>query len=104
MTAPTVGDLVDAEYIESIQNPSPAKLRGIVSHVGDWEGKPTYSVIGYDRHGSPSSTSSSTMPVHIIATGNSEAARSMLRTRYAESTGVVAERLERIAEEIGMSL
>lgn len=102
--APQLGDLVDAEYIESIHISTPAKLRGIVTGIGDWNGNPTYSVTGYDKEGRTASTWDSTMPVHFLASGKSEAARKMLATRYAESEGRIASRLEHVAELMGASL
>lgn len=92
-TTPQIGDLVDAEYVESIHAPTPAKLRGIVTSVGQWQDKPTYSVSGYDSHGRPASTSQSTMPVTLLAARESEAARNMLDTRASDSSGAMLERL-----------
>lgn len=102
--APQVGDLVDAEYIESMHETKPAILHGIVTSVGQWEGQPTHSVSGFDRFGNPGSTSSSTMPVHFVASGSTELARDLLRRRYAKSTGTMRYRLEAVADVMGMSL
>lgn len=63
-----VGDFVDAEYIADGYGTT-ARLRGIVTHTGEWEGMPTHSV-----QGAGSSTMSNAMPVHPVArAGTAEA-------------------------------
>lgn len=67
-----IGALVDAEYIANSYG-TIAKMRGIVTYIGDWEGKPTYSVQGVGA-----ATSQNTMPVHLIAPALSDEARAFV--------------------------
>lgn len=53
-----VGDLVDAAYVANGYG-TMGVLRGIVTGVGEWDGKPAHSVTGYDANGQPASTSQS---------------------------------------------
>lgn len=99
---PRLGDLVDAEYVDGIGG-AVRLLRGIVIGIGEWEGTPTYSVAGFDAFDEPATTSSSTMPVHMVASRDTEAARAMMRDRIARSSGFIREKLIRIStEEMGM--
>ena len=45
-----IGDAVSAEYITGISGKT-GNLEGIVIGIGDWEGKRTVSVAGFDQFG-----------------------------------------------------
>ena len=100
-----IGDAVSAEYITGISGKT-GNLEGIVIGIGDWEGKRTVSVAGFDQFGEVAFLSASTMPVRLKESRLSESARKLMSKIHSDTKSDRSRaRLETVAGDcMGMSL